>query len=194
MKQPVHIHNGLRLVLAALFLSVLLQAAGAQNGIVAYSDTLSVLEDATDDSLQGTTASPPSSSGFFWADSMDNSGIPDFFSHFFELTGGLMILLAIVVFLFPFLAIGLIVYLIYRLNREKSRNAARAFPTGTPPDSAEREAQLKRSAIRHACWGVGLIAIEGVAHISSLLNVAGIILLCIAAGDWLTSFIRKKKD
>ena len=40
---------------------------------------------------------------------------------------------------------------------------------------------------------MGLIAVEWIIDLTSLLHVAGVVLLCIAAGDWLTALVSKKK-
>jgi hypothetical protein len=53
---------------------------------------------------------------------------------------------------------------------------------------------LKQSAIKNACWGVGLIVIEWIIDFTDLLYVVGVVMLCIAANDWLTTLIKKKKE
>ena len=61
-------------------------------------------------------------------------------------------------------------------------------------DENLRNRLLQESAIKYACWGVGLIAVEWIIDLTSLLHVAGVVLLCIAAGDWLTALVSKKKE
>ena len=42
--------------------------------------------------------------------------------------------------------------------------------------------------------GVGLIVIEWIIDFTDLLYVVGVVMLCIAANDWLTTLIKKKKN
>ena len=178
-------------LLSLLF--IILQTVQAQDSIVAYSDTVSILADVADDSLWNQSAVPPFSGFDDWEITEDN-GMLDFMAHVFGLTGGILLLLTILIFLFPILVIALIIYLIYRLNRGKKRNDAPAGTGTAPLDEATRNTLRRQSAIRNACWGVGLIVMEWAVGLTSLLYVGGIILLCIAAGDWLSTLIRKKND
>lgn len=61
-------------------------------------------------------------------------------------------------------------------------------------DDDRRNQLLKQSAIKNACWGVGLIVIEWIIDFTDLLYVVGVVMLCIAANDWLTTLIKKKKE
>lgn len=166
-----------------------------QGGITVYSDTVSVLEDAADNSVQ---QSPTDTTGahFFFHEVFDHGGIFDFMSGVLGMTGILLILSTIVAFLLPLLAVILVAYLIYRSTRNKRMEIERKAydPVRKVVDEEKRNQLLKQSAIKYACWGAGLIAVEWIIDLTSLLHVAGVVLLCIAAGDWLTAIVSKKKE
>lgn len=170
----------------------------AQSGITVYSDTVSVLEDATTDSTW-TAPSPALPANFPLNDLFGNDGFSDFFSGimgFMGLTGIMLILVAIFFSFLPLLAIGLIIYLIIRSNREKRQRIDREAydPERKIVDENVKNRLLKQSAIRHACWGTGIIITEWIIGLTSWLHVIGVVLLCIAAGDWLNSRIGKRKQ
>ncbi|MCD8318571.1 MAG: hypothetical protein LUC45_06945 [Paraprevotella sp.] len=185
---------GLLLCLLAVFLRP--TVIRAQNGITVYSDTVSALEDTPDDSVwdhSGNSAASPSTP---LPDDWEDNGFFDFMSHVLGLTGFVLILVAIGIFLFPLIAIGVIIYLIYRLNQEKRRNEEGGRSTARPQamDEATQVMQLKQLPIRRACWGVGLIVVERIADITFLLYLVGVVLLCMAAGNLLTALTHKKQD
>ena len=166
----------------------------AQNGITVYSDTVSALVDVADDS---TWSSPPSvySHTFSLMDDLGNEGVLDFLSGLLGIGGVLFTILTVILFLIPALLVLLAVYLIYRSHREKNRRIERAAydPERRTIDEDTRNQMLKQSAIKNACWGVGLIVVEWIIDFTDLLFVVGVVMLCIAANDWLTTLINKKK-
>ena len=101
-----------------------------------------------------------------------------------------------ILFLIPVLLVLLAVYLIYRSHREKNMRIERSAydPEKRTVDEDRRNQLLKQSAIKNACWGVGLIVIEWIIDFTDLLYVVGVVMLCIAANDWLTTLIKKKKE
>ena len=107
----LHLTPGWRKTATLLsLLFIILQTVQAQDSIVAYSDTVSILADAADDSLWNQSAVPPFSGFDDWEITEDN-GMLDFMAHVFGLTGGILLLLTILIFLFPILVIALIIYL-----------------------------------------------------------------------------------
>lgn len=162
----------------------------AQDSIVVYSDTTSILEGTTADD-GGWSTSP---SGFlqdsdFWEET-EGHGLMDFAYHILGLTGLFAILVCLLIFLFPLIAIGIIIYLIYRLNREKQRNAYNGKQERyAPEDNTTRNIRYKELAIRRACWGAGLIAVELLADITDVLYIIGVVLLCMAAYNWFSAQI-----
>ena len=180
-----------------IFLTACCIAEGlhAQSGITVYSDTISVLEDAAADTTWNSPAQtlPPN---FPFDNFFGNEGFSDFFSGimgFMGLTGIMLILVAIFFSLLPLLVIGLIVYLIIRSSREKRQRIEREAydPAHKTVDENTKSRLLKQSAIRNACWGTGIIITEWIIGLTSWLHVIGVVLLCIAAGDWLNSRLEK---
>ena len=108
----------------------------------------------------------------------------------------LLALCILVFFLLPLLVVGLAIYLIYRSNREKKRRIEEMSydPERKTVDENLRNRLLQESAIKYACWGVGVILTEWIIGLTSLLYVIGVALLCIAAGNWLNSRIGRKKE
>ena len=175
-------------------MACVLQIICHAQGITGYSDTTAVLEDAATDTAWNQPASSVPS-GFLTEELIGNDGILDLLSGMIGLTGVFLILFAVLIFLFPLLVVGLIIYLIYRSNREKKREIERRAynPERKATDEDTRDRLLKQAAVKYACWGVGCIVVEWIIQLTSLLHVVGVILLCIAAGDWLTAQIGRKK-
>ena len=182
MKQHIYHFLHKAACLALLWVCLTPAMGHAQGGITVYSDTVSVLEDAADDSVRQSPAVVPGAH-FFSHDVFDDGGVFDFLSGIMGMTGMLLILASIA-------------YLIYRSSRNKRMEIEREAydPTHKTVDEEKRSRLLKQSAIKYACWGVGLIAVEWIIDLTSLLHVAGVVLLCIAAGDWLTALVSKKKE
>lgn len=178
-----------------LFMTCVLQITVYAQGITVYSDTTAILEDATTDTAwnQTTPFVPPS---FPLEDLFGNDGFLDLLSSMLGFTGFFLILFAILILLFPLLIVGLIIYLIYRSNRKKKQDIERQAydPERKTMNEETRNRLLQQAAIRYACWGIGCIAIEWILQLTNLLYVAGVVLLCIATGDWLTTLIGKKKN
>ena len=165
----------------------------AQTGITMYSDTTSVLEDAPADTTWSNGVSSTMGSFHFQGDFFPE-GVFDFLTGMWGMTGIMLIFAAIVVFILPLLVIALVIYLIYRNNRMKLRNIEKETydPVRHTVDEERKEQLLKQAAIKHACWGIGLIATECIIQITALLHVVGVALLCIALYNWLTARIGNK--
>ncbi len=165
----------------------------AQNGITVYSDTVSVLEDAEDD--DAWDSSIPVGNGTFIPDvDFDEEGMLGLLAGILGVTGFALVIIIILAFLVPVLVMILIVSLIYRSGRMKRQHIEH---TATDPENGEvnediKNRLLRQTAIRYACGGAGLIAIEYVVQLTFLLYVAGITLLCLAASNWLTTLVGKK--
>ncbi len=179
--------------LCLLWVCLAQNIALAQNGITVYSDTVSDLEDAAGDS---TWVTPPSaySHTFSFMEDLGGEEIPDFLSGLFGIGGTLLVILTVILLLLPFLLVFLAVYLIYRSRRERNRRIERAAydPEKRTVDEGTRNQLLRQSAVRNVCWGAGLIAVEWIVDFTDLLYVAGAAMLCIAAGDWTATLIKKK--
>ena len=108
----------------------------------------------------------------------------------------LLTVLTVILFLIPVLLVLLVVYVIYRSHREKNMRIERSAydPEKRMVDDDRRNQLLKQSAIKNACWGVGLIVIEWIIGYAAKLYVVGLVLLCIAASAWLASSIKRKKE
>lgn len=182
--------SGLRAFAALLFLLASVTGVAAQDSIVAYSDTTSALQDPLQDDSIWTTSSSPLWPDEDLPDGFDEQDIFDLMSGLLGLTGIFAIVIGAIILLSPLLAIGLIVYLVYRLNREKQRNRE-PVPPASSGTEAERIIRYKETAIRRACWGAGLILTEWLADIGDLLYVIGVALLCMAAYNWMNAQIRK---
>ena len=195
MKRPIFPVIRLKIWLCLLWTCLAQNIAWAQNGITVYSDTVSALEDVADDSTWNT---PPSvySHTFSLMEDLGNEGILDFMSGLLGIGGVLLTVLTVILFLIPVLLVLLVVYLIYRSHREKNMRIERSAydPEKRMVDDDRRNQLLKQSAIKNACWGVGLIVIEWIIDFTDLLYVVGVVMLCIAANDWLTTLIKKKKE
>ena len=192
MKRPIFPVIRLKIWLCLLWACLAQNIAWAQNGITVYSDTVSALEDVADDSTWNT---PPSvySHTFSLMEDLGNEGILDFMSGLLGIGGVLLTVLTVILFLIPVLLVLLVVYLIYRSHREKNMRIERSAydPEKRMVDDDRRNQLLKQSAIKNACWGVGLIVIEWIIDFTDLLYVVGVVMLCIAANDWLTTLIKK---
>lgn len=189
MKNLLHKRSILRTLAMMLLAFTCLTGVTGQDSIVAYSDTTSVLQDAVDDSIYDSSSTSTWPDDYFPDDIVDHDMF-DFLSHIMGLTGIIAILVSMIIFLFPLIAIGVIIYLIYRLNREKQRNAEH-FTASDPGDEFARAIRYKETAIRRACWGTGLILVEWIADMTDLLYIIGIVLLCMAAFSWMSAQIRK---
>lgn len=168
----------------------------AQNGITVYSDTVSALEDVADDSAWSSPQPVRSRTYSLMEDPGDN-GLPGFLSGLLGTGGGMFLsALAVLLFLIPVLLVLLAAYLIYRSHQEKNRRIERAAydPEKRTIDENARNRLLKQSAVKNACWGVGLVVAEWIIGFTDLLYVAGVAMLCIAANDWLTALIKKEKE
>lgn len=170
-------------------------------GIVMYSDTSGTAStdsypmDADDDEEEQTeyadstwSSVPQTGNISFRLD--DNS-----LSHPFRLVGDLFhsllgvglflaIVLIVLLILVPLLLIVGLVYLILRLTRPTPYRPAPGEPPLSPDEIRQRQQQ---QTIRLASIGVALLLVEwfiGMAHIA---GIVGIVLLCIAAGRWLSS-------
>ncbi len=180
----------LRFFALTLFILTGITGIAAQDSIVAYSDTTSALSDTmTDDSIYH------SSSASAWpdediTDDLADHNIFEFMSHLLGITGVIAILTGVLILLFPLIAIGVIIYLLYRLNREKQRHTEQ-IPPSTPENMSAQAILYKETAIRRACWGIGLILVEWIADIADLLYIIGVVLLCMAAFSWMRAQIRK---
>lgn len=190
MKNRLHKNSACRALVVMLFVFVCLTGITGQDSIVVYSDTTSALQNAeADDSIYASsTASAWPDDSF--PDEIAGHGMLEFMSHILGLTGIIAILAGVLIFLFPLIAIGLIIYLIYRLSREKQRNTEHCAPSA-PEDEVSRALRYKEAAIRRACWGAGLLLVEWIADIADLLYIIGIVLLCMAAYSWMNAQIRK---
>ncbi len=184
--------NAVYIACCLLFFCCLPMSGHAQTDFTVYSDTVSTLQDTAQDSLWNQM-NHAYGSGFTPMNDMKMDNIFDFMSQMLGLTGFLFIVVMLLIFGFPLIAIGLIIYLVYRLNREKNRHREQMQGTGAVMmDEATTDALNKQKAIRRACWGIGLIAVEWIAGITILLYISGVILLCAGAANWLTTLIHKK--
>lgn len=195
------------LFLLLLLLPGSIQAQGRADknddeGIVMYSDTSgnastdSYLPDAENDDTDQTEYADST-----WRSSTPQTGSISFLlnddslSHPFRLIGDLFhsmlsvglflaIMLIVLLILVPLLLIVGLVYFILRLTRTTPYRPSAGEPPLTPDEIRQRQSQ---QTIRLACIGVALLLVEwffGMAHIA---GIVGIVLLCIAAGQWLSS-------
>lgn len=170
-------------------------------GIVMYSDTSGTAStdsyptDADDDEedqteyADSTWSSAPQTGSLSFL--LNDSSL----SHPFRLMGDLFhsmlgvglflaIVLVILAVLVPLLLIAGLVYLILRLTRPASYRPAPGEPPLTPDEIRERQ---KQQTVRLACIGVALILVEWFFGMANIAGIVGFVLLCIAAGQWLTS-------
>ena len=160
----------------------------AQDSLVVYSDTSDVSY-ATDSLINIDTMIPDST---VWMPSIDGSDQGfGFLSWLAGLTGEVLGLMLLRIIGLPIAVVALIIYLIYRLRRERQlrRELAgiQAGENGTTVYIDHRQ-----RAIERACWGVGLRAVEYIVDLSTLLYSGGVILLCMALSDLLKWLTRNK--
>ncbi len=169
-------------------------AARAQNGVTVYSDTVSVLEDVAGDSAWNSSPSVYSRT-FSLMGNPEDEGFLDFLSGFLGVGGVLLAIFTVILFLLPVLLAALAVWLIYRSRRKRNARIERiAFdPEKRTVDEDMKNRLLKQSAIKNACWGVGLIVVGLIVDFTVLLHVAGVVMLCMATGDWLATLVKKKE-
>lgn len=185
MKQSFSPLFSLRVVFVLMSIVFTLAYGTAQDSIVVYSDTTSVLESAGPDSLQ-VPYSPSGAHHVNYQIDLTPSFFQNLLSNLFGFTGIMAFLLIGLIILFPLLAIAAIIYLIYRATR----NPSTAPPSGAQTPAAGSVA-MKQQAIHRACWGVGLIVVEWIINWSALFYVAGVVLLCMAIAQWLSASIKK---
>lgn len=169
-------------------------------GIVVYSDTSgtastdSYRQDETTDNADQTdypdsTWSAASPAGM---SIMMNS---DALSHPFRVFGNLFhnmlgiglvlsLILTALLFIIPLLLIAALIYLIIRLTRTGTYKPRPGDPPLTPEEISMRQ---KQQVIRLASIGVALLLIEWFFGFGHIAGIVGIVLLCIAAGQWFSS-------
>lgn len=168
-------------------------------GIVVYSDTSGTAsadsypqnaeENDTDpagyaDSTWYSTSQTGAS--FFMDDDLTHPFrfIGNLFQHLFGIGMFLTVVLGILMIVFPLLLIAALIYLIVRLTRSTPYRPRPGDPPLTPDEVRFRQ---KQQTIRLASIGVALLLVEcffGFAHIA---GITGIVLLCIAGGQWLST-------
>lgn len=158
-----------------------------EEGIVMYSDTSGTA--SADFTPQSTSSYDPSpaTNGSTVAHTGRLFHPVDLMTHLFDnllsiglILGALLIVLAIGI---PLLLIIGLVYLILKLTRTDNRTPRPGEPPLTPEEIRE---QQRQQVIRLASTGTALLLVEwffGLAHIA---GIVGVILLCIAAGQWLS--------
>lgn len=174
------------------------QNTGAE-GIVVYSDTSGTAsadsypqdaeENGTDPAgyADSTWYSTSQTGASFFMDDDDLTHpfrfIGNLFQHLFGIGMFLAIVLGILMIVFPLLLIAALIYLIVRLTRSTPYRPRPGDPPLTPDEVRLRQRQ---QTIRLASIGVALLLVEwffGLAHIA---GITGIVLLCIAGGQWLS--------
>lgn len=182
--------------LCLLTLSLSFLNIAAQTGITVYSDTSNTLPNSDNDTAYQNAYNYPAypDPDFVW-DEDGGSGIFNILSSLLGLTGGLLTLILLIFIFFPVIAIGIIIYLVCQLNRERKRNQESGPAPGfeIPKDKEAQMRLLRERAIRLACWGAGVIIINFIAFDSTLILIVGVVLLCIAAADWLITVVRKRE-
>lgn len=171
-----------------IILLLLLLPVYGQDSIIVFSDTSSTLcpESLSADSLWTPPATPQVSPHIFeWAEEIQGEGLLDFFLHMMGISGVLFILVFIFQLLIPVIGIALLIFFLCRKSRKKTE-------TSTTCRATDERTHLLKKAIRRGAWGVGLILVESIFQFTSLLYLAGIILLCMAATNWLYTRIHKK--
>lgn len=178
-----------RFFLTCLLFMFILPIFG-QDSIVAYSDTTTILESEQHftDSLWNQAYQPtPHSHLFEWIQDLEDLGPLDFLLHFMGINVILFLLVFFALIFIPLIGIAFFAFFLYRYFHPKEAGKT----SSVQPLEIKRE-QLLEKAIRRGCWGGGLIVVEAIFQISSLLYLAGIILLFTAAANWLYTRIHHK--
>lgn len=187
LKTPLY----LLLILASCILPMKLAAQNSSDqdakdeGIVLYSDTSGVT--ANNDYQQPDTDSSYQSHDTTSSDSLWKTTNPlRAISHFFNGLLGIGLFLGIILI---FLAIALplaliigLVVLIIHLTRPARHVARPGEPPFTPEEIKERQ---RLQIIRLASIGVALLLVEWIFGMGYIAGIVGVMLLCIAGGQWL---------
>ena len=154
-------------------------------GIVLYSDTSGVT--ANNDYQQPDTSSSYQSHNTTSSDNLWKTTHPlRSISHFFSGLLGIGLFMGIIlIFLAIVIPIGLIIgliVLIIHLTRPAPRSARPGEPPFTPEEIKERQ---RLQIIRLASIGVALLLVEWIFGMGYIAGTVGVVLLCIAGGQWL---------
>lgn len=194
------------LLLIILRTLVIPQAIWAQEtdtmGITAFSDTSGIAwtdRISTDSAGTGNTAAffdsatdsldqqnyQQSFSWFFSHDQMEPTGwLERMFEHMFHMGFMLSILFVLFVLILPLLLLGGLIYLILKLMRN---NNVRQQATDSPQSQEDIKLNLRQQAVRTGSIGVALLLIEFIFGFFHIAGIIGIILICIAAGQWFSN-------
>lgn len=106
---------------------------------------------------------------------------------------GLFLAIAVIILLvlLPLLLLVALIYLIIRLTRPTPRITR---PGEVPPTPEEIRTQQKQQTIRLASIGVAMLLIEWYFGLGHIAGIVGIVLLCIAGGQWLSSKDKKTNN
>lgn len=166
-------------------------------GITAYSDTTGnasapIPMDQTnqeDDFSPNTPNQKLGSSNhqFYWTFDHEETG-QNLFSQLFNQVFQWGIVFVIIFFFFliglPLLILAGIIYLIYRLTHNNTPKITAGKSTSDP---SEIKRQLQQQAMQLGILGIGLLLIEYLFGLFHIAGIVGIIIICIAIGQWLTN-------
>lgn len=167
-------------------------------GITAYSDTTGGVsslfpmdptnqEDNFFSNTSDQSTGISSNHQFYWTFDHEETGQNLFsllFNQVFQWGIVFVIIFFLILIVFPLLILAGIIYLIYRLTHN---NPSKTTSGESTSDPSEIRHQLQQQAIQLGILGIGLLLIEYLFGLFHIAGIVGIIVICIAIGQWLSN-------
>lgn len=182
-------------------------AANADEGIEAFSDTTSVADDALDDSQAVTTTTTVSHDPDFfgfddlpsWLESLIGGSVGVLGGTVGVLIAILVLSIILLVLFAPFIIIILVLRYLVREHNDRVTLAEKAMETGQPiPDELmavdkQSDEYLHRRGIRNIWIGIGMALMFGIWG-SDMLTGIGLLVLCYGIGQIMIARSSTKKN
>ena len=207
--QPKHRHHDVTTAVkdTVTVMAQVDDAANADEGIEAYSDTTSVADDALDDSQAVTTTTTVShdpDSFYFddlpsWLESLLGGTVGVLGGTFGILIAILVLTIVLLVLFAPFIIIILVLRYLVRQHNDRVTLAEKAMDTGQPipeelmPVDKQSDEYLRRRGIRNIWIGIGMALMFGIWGADMLTGI-GFLVLCYGIGQVMIARSSMKKN
>ncbi|MBR5036266.1 MAG: hypothetical protein IKX69_03670 [Prevotella sp.] len=205
--QPKHRHHEVATAVKDSVAAVVKvdDAAAADEGIEAFSDTTSVAEDALDDSQAVTTTSTVSydpteyDSPFSWLETLLGGSLGVMGIIFAVLVVILVFAIILLVLFAPFIILILVLRYLVRQHNDHVTLAEKAMETGQPipeelmPVDKQSDEYLRRRGIRNIWIGIGMVLMFGLWG-ADMLTGLGFLVLCYGIGQTMIARSSMKKN